>query len=354
MQSNNKKDKIIQKTPLLMNKTKGQHFLENPEIIKMIVERAGVNKSDTVLEIGPGNGNLTKLLLDTANKVIAIEIDTRMISELLKRFPNYTEKGKNLTILSGDAIKTEWPFFDLCVANLPYQISSPVVFKLLCHRPLFRCAVVMVQQEFAFRMVATPGSECYCRLSANLQLLAKVDHLFKVGKKNFRPPPKVESSVVRIEPKNPMPEIDFEQWDGLLRICFNRKNKTLSAIFKTKSVVNFLEENFNRVHNKTDQIPNNKKIGRDREGIAKIDFDEFLEENIDDLEVDDEMEIEDVPRKKKIKKESAKKKENEVFKKKINKILIDSQFAEKRPNKMHWSEFLELLQIFNEHEIFFK
>ena len=106
----------------------------------------------------------------------------------------------------------------------------------------------MVQREFAMRMVAKPGTECYCRLSANLQLLAKVDHLFKVGKKNFRPPPKVESSVVRVEPKNPMPQIDFEQWDGLLRICFNRKNKTLGAIFKTKTIYNFLLENFERIH----------------------------------------------------------------------------------------------------------
>lgn len=82
-------------------------------------------------------------------------------------------------LVRGDAIKTNWPYFDLCVANLPYQISSPVVFKLLAHRPLFRCAVVMVQREFALRLVAQPGTELYCRLSANVQFLAKVDHLFK-------------------------------------------------------------------------------------------------------------------------------------------------------------------------------
>ncbi len=67
-----------------------------------------------------------------------------MVSELIKRFSPYSEAGKKLTILKGDAIKTQWPFFDLCVANLPYQISSPVLFKLLSHRPLFRCAVIMV------------------------------------------------------------------------------------------------------------------------------------------------------------------------------------------------------------------
>ena len=73
--------------------------------------------------------------------------------------------------------------------------------------------------------MAKPGSELYCRLSVNVQLLAKVDHLMKVSKNNFRPPPKVESSVVRIEPKNPPPPINYIEWDGLLRICFMRKNK---------------------------------------------------------------------------------------------------------------------------------
>lgn len=274
-----------------------------------------------------------------------------MISELLKRFPKYSESGKKLTIIKGDAIKAEWPFFDLCVANLPYQISSPVIFKMLCHRPIFRCAVLMVQQEFAMRMVAQPGSECYCRLSANLQLLAKVDHLFKVGKKNFRPPPKVESSVVRVEPKNPVPDVDFGQWDGLLRICFNRKNKTLGAIFKTKSVLRFLYENFKRVHEGEEGGKRSfgDKGGRERE-IGKG----FVEEDIEDLEIDGDMEIEDLPRRKKIKKNNVGKEEINNFKGKLMGILKKSGFDTKRSNKMHWSVFLELLQVFNESGIFFK
>ena len=174
-----------------------------------------------MLEIGPGNGNLTALLLQQARLVNAIEVDPRMISELLKRFSPYSPVGKRLLLIKGDAIKTDWPFFDLCVANLPYQISSPVIFKLLAHRPLFRCAVLMVQKEFADRIVAQPNSSVYCRLSVNVQLMANVAFLFKVGPKNFKPPPKVDSAVIRIEPKSPMPQIDFEQWDALLKICFN-------------------------------------------------------------------------------------------------------------------------------------
>jgi 18S rRNA (adenine1779-N6/adenine1780-N6)-dimethyltransferase len=136
------------------------------------------------------------------------------------------------------------PFFDICVANLPYQISSPFLFKLLAHRPLFRCAVVMFQLEFAQRLTAKPGDELYCRLSVNTQLLAKVDNLLKVGKANFRPPPKVDSLVVRIELRNPPPPVNFTEWDGLVRILFNRKHKTLRAIMTTKNILKVLEENY--------------------------------------------------------------------------------------------------------------
>jgi 18S rRNA (adenine1779-N6/adenine1780-N6)-dimethyltransferase len=94
------------------------------------------------------------------------------------------------------------------------------------------------------RLVAKPGSDLYCRLSVNVQLLAKVDHLIKVGRNSFKPPPKVESSVVRIEPKYPPPPINFTEWDGLVRLCFLRKNKTLGAIFRIKHVVSMLWENF--------------------------------------------------------------------------------------------------------------
>lgn len=150
----------------------------------------------------------------------------------------------NLQIIQGDVLKVDLPFFDICVANLPYQISSPFLFKLLAHRPLFRCAVVMFQLEFAQRLTAKPGDELYCRLSVNTQLLAKVDNLLKVGKANFRPPPKVDSLVVRIELRNPPPPVNFAEWDGLVRILFNRKHKTLRAIMTTKNILKVLEENY--------------------------------------------------------------------------------------------------------------
>lgn len=208
-----------------------------------MLDKAALRPTDVVLEIGPGTGNMTVKILDKAKKVIACEIDTRLVAELQKRVLGTAMQSK-LQILVGDVLKTELPFFDLCIANVPYQISSPLVFKLLLHRPFFRCAILMFQREFAQRLVAKPGDKLYCRLSINTQLLSRVDMIMKVGKNNFRPPPKVESSVVRIEPRNPPPPVNFSEWDGLTRIAFLRKNKTLSASFKTTSVLEMLEKNF--------------------------------------------------------------------------------------------------------------
>ncbi|NXV54209.1 DIM1 transferase, partial [Uria aalge] len=231
---------------ILLNTGAGQHILKNPLVVNSIIEKAALRRTDVILEVGPGTGNLTVKMLEKVKKVIACEIDPRLVGELQKRVQG-TCLANKLEIKVGDVLKTDLPFFDACVANLPYQISSPFVFKLLLHRPFFRCAILMFQREFALRLVAKPGTKLYCRLSINTQLLARVDHLMKVGRNNFRPPPKVESSVVRIEPKNPPPPINFQEWDGLVRIAFVRKNKTLSAAFKSSAVEQLLDHNY-RIH----------------------------------------------------------------------------------------------------------
>lgn len=148
-------------------------------VITSMVEKSAIRSTDTVLEIGPGTGNMTVRLLEKAKKVVACEIDTRLVAELQKRVQG-THMQAKLEILVGDVLKRELPFFNICVANIPYQISSPLVFKLLLHRPFFRCAVIMFQREFAQRLVAKAGDKLYCRLSVNTQLLARVDMLMKV------------------------------------------------------------------------------------------------------------------------------------------------------------------------------
>uniref|UniRef100_A0A1B6GX66 rRNA adenine N(6)-methyltransferase n=1 Tax=Cuerna arida TaxID=1464854 RepID=A0A1B6GX66_9HEMI len=277
----------VAKQGILFNKGFGQHILKNPLIIQAMVEKAAIRSTDVVLEIGPGTGNMTVKLLEKSNKVIACEIDTRLVAELQKRVQGSPHQS-HLQIIVGDVLKMEIPFFHVCVANIPYQISSPLVFKLLLHRPFFRCAVLMFQREFAQRLVAKPGDKLYCRLSINTQLLARVDLLMKVGKNNFRPPPKVESSVVRIEPINPPPPINFKEWDGLTRIAFVRKNKTLSAVFKQSMMLTSLEKNY-RVHCslKNQEVPSDFDIkkyvddillgcGYSDKRARTMDIDDFL------------------------------------------------------------------------------
>ena len=227
-----------------MNTDLGQHVLKNPGVATAIVEKASLKQSDTVLEVGPGSGNLTVKILEKAKKCIAVELDPRMAAEVTKRVQG-TPMAKRLDVMLGDVIKTELPYFDVCISNTPYQISSPLVFKLLATTPAPRVCILMFQREFAMRLFAKAGDKLYSRLSVNAQMWAKIDHIMKVGKNNFKPPPQVESSVVRLVPKNPRPNISYDEWDGLLRVCFVRKNKTMRANFLgTTSVIAMLEANY--------------------------------------------------------------------------------------------------------------
>lgn len=112
----------------------------------------------------------------------------------------------------------------------------------------------MFQKEFALRLAAKPGDGLYCRLTVNAQLMSRVDHIMKVGRNNFRPPPQVESAVVRMEPIQSPPPVNFEEWDGLARIAFLRKNKTLAANLKTSSVLAMLEKNYKTFCATHDQV----------------------------------------------------------------------------------------------------
>ena len=329
-----------------MNKSKGQHLLKNPMILREIVSKANIKPSEIVLEIGPGTGNLTMLMLEQAKQVIAVEVDPRMVAQLLKRV-GVSEYQSKLKLIQGDVLKSNLPFFDLCVANIPYQISSPLIFKLLSHRPLFKCAVLLIQREFAMRLVAKPGSEFYCRLSVNVQLLARVDHLMKVSKKNFCPPPKVESSVVRIEPRHPLPNINFTEWDGLLRICFTRKNKTLGAIFKQKSILEMIFKNFKQSNSDTANTSAKNANNVNQDSGMTIDVEAFAQEIKENDKDDKDDDVE--------KDENMTGKEELIeFKNKILTILTENKYNEQRATKMDIDNFLFLLNLFNNNGIHFK
>lgn len=326
------------------HKSKGQHILKNPMLVDTIVQKSGIKPTDVVLEIGPGTGNLTKKLLEASKSVIAVELDPRMVLELQRRFQG-TPFSNKLKVIQGDVLKCDLPYFDICVANIPYQISSPLTFKLLSHRPSFRCAVIMFQREFAMRLVAQPGDNLYCRLSVNTQLLARVFHLLKVGRNNFRPPPKVDSSVVRIEPRKPLPPVSFKEWDGLIRLCFNRKNKTLGSIFRQKTVLSLLEKNY-----KTLQALQLSEKGMSEEARMAVDEVAVLADTSEDpsMEIDgerddDEMEVEDVDREG----------ERSDFKDKVLGVLKQGDFEDKRSSKLTQVDFLYLLSLFNKAGIHF-
>lgn len=282
----------------LFNKELGQHILKSPLVAQHIVEKAQVQPSDIVLEIGPGTGNLTMRILEVAKKVIAVERDPRLAAELVKRAQG-TPHFSKLHLIVGDFMQVPLPFFDVCISNTPYQISSPLTFKLLNHRPQFRCAVLMFQREFAMRLVGRPGDDFYCRLSVNAQLLSNIVHVMKVSKNSFRPPPQVESSVVRMTPYSPPPALDFPDWDGLLRVLFLRKNKTLAANFKSGDLFKVIHDNHMRRNPQA---------------------------NVSEAELKD----------------------------RTMKILEESGFAQQRSSKMKKEEYLELFQKFNQAGIHFE
>ncbi|OII72988.1 Dim1p-like ErmB KsgA methylase [Cryptosporidium ubiquitum] len=227
---------------VILDKKKGQHLLKNTGILDKIISAADIKPTDTVLEIGPGTGNLTMRLLPLARKVVAFDIDPRMVAEVKKRSVN--SGFSNLEVKEGDALRSSLGDFDVCTANLPYQISSPFVFRLLSLQNKYRCAVLMFQEEFALRLLAEPGEKHYCRLSVNTKLFSKVTRVCKVAPGSFNPPPKVNSMVVKLEPKKIPVSVNFREWDGLMRICFSRKKKTIRANFNNTTTLNILENNY--------------------------------------------------------------------------------------------------------------
>ncbi|CAN6657716.1 dimethyladenosine transferase [Trichomonascus vanleenenianus] len=314
-------------TVFKMNTGIGQHILKNPLIAQGIVDKADIRPSDIVLEVGPGTGNLTEKILEKARKVIAVEMDPRMAAELTKRFQGKPAE-KKLEILLGDCIKTDLPYFDVCISNTPYQISSPLVFKLLNQPRPPRVSVLMFQKEFALRLLAKPGDNLFGRLAVNTQMWSTVKHVMNVGKNNFRPPPQVESAVVKIEVKQPRPNIDFAEWDGLLRVCFNRKNAVIAKGFRSSEILEILEKNYLAF------------LSAHPEFNDPTNYDDDEDEDMD-------MDNNTTNKRKKVS-ETGK-----LIKKKIAKVLRDTELEERRSTKCDENDYLRLLYAFHKVGIHF-
>jgi 16S rRNA (adenine1518-N6/adenine1519-N6)-dimethyltransferase len=197
----------------------GQHFLNDPTILGRIVDALDPIPGETVLEIGPGKGTLTEVLLGRGVKVIAIEKDRQLAEELTR---------ENLTVIEGDALRIAWPAVPKVIGNIPYYITSPLIDKALSP-PLPERIVFLMQDEVADRLAAKPGNKTYGALSVGVQAVCTVEKLFTIAAGAFRPPPKVRSAVVRLTPLA-TPLVRPEEVAPLrvfVTACFSKRRKQL-------------------------------------------------------------------------------------------------------------------------------
>lgn len=224
----------------------------------------------------------------------------------------------------------------------------------------------MFQREFAMRLTARPGDSLYCRLSVNVQFWSKVTHIMKVGKNNFKPPPQVESSVVRIEPKmgSERPGVSWDEWDGMLRICFVRKNRTMRANWLgTKEVLGLVERNYRVWCAMNNIVLDETILSGDEEMLHQIDKEDEEEwsgiMDIDEMRDDTPSFFKEFHQTQRVEGEktrSRKKKTrvSELVKEKIRRVLEDvTHLAEKRVGKCDENDFLRLLYAFNQEGIHF-
>lgn len=224
---------------LAARKSLGQHFLLDLNLTRRIARAAGRFEGATVIEVGPGPGGLTRaLLLEGATRVIAIERDRRCIAALA---PLVDAAAGRLSVVEADALAidetTLAPPPRLIVANLPYNIATPLLIKWLDHIDAYRSLTLMVQKEVAARIVARPGDDAYGRLSARVGWVCEARLLFDVSPRAFTPPPKVTSSVVRLEPRaTPLCAAEPDAFEAVLAAAFGQRRKMLRGALRTLGV----------------------------------------------------------------------------------------------------------------------
>jgi 16S rRNA (adenine1518-N6/adenine1519-N6)-dimethyltransferase len=210
------------------NKRLGQHFLIDPNIVRKIVALAELGPSDHVLEIGPGRGILTEALCHAAGRVTAVEVDPRLHAYLETR----QAELPNVELVCDDALAypvESLPIGTVVVANLPYYISTPLLFRLLDQRGRFPRMVLMLQAEVADRLVAKPGGSDYGVLSVMAQYAAEITKSFRVSAQCFRPRPEVASAVVllRTKERTRLSQQEDIAFRALVKAAFAHRRKTL-------------------------------------------------------------------------------------------------------------------------------
>lgn len=228
------RDSALNQRPIRPRKRFGQHYLRDDRVIQRLVAAIRPTAADCLVEIGPGLGALTKPLLQAVGQLQVVELDRDLIPRLEKNCAGLGE----LQIHQADALRFDFATLSpttpsqqqlRIVGNLPYNISTPLLFHLLAQAEIIRDMHFMLQQEVVNRLAAQPGNSDYGRLSIMVQYRSQVEPLFSVAADAFNPPPQVQSAVVRLEPypHPPQPAADETRFAALVAQAFNQRRKTL-------------------------------------------------------------------------------------------------------------------------------
>jgi 16S rRNA (adenine1518-N6/adenine1519-N6)-dimethyltransferase len=212
----------------------GQHFLNDKKILQGIVDALAPSSSDTVIEVGPGRGSLTDILVELSGRVIGVEIDRALAAQLAERY-----RGRqNVEIVQADVLETDLHALAgsdfLLIGNVPYYITTPIVFKAL-QAPIPRRSVFLVQREVAERMAASADTDSYGALSVNIAAVANTEQVLDVPASAFQPPPKVESAVVRLRPRE-KPLVGAESlapFRAFVQAVFGLRRKQMQRVLRT-------------------------------------------------------------------------------------------------------------------------
>ena len=223
---------LIDKYDFRFSKSLGQNFLIDGNIVRKIVQGANIRKEDYVLEIGPGIGTLTEELALHAKKVVSVELDEKLLELLDETLESYD----NVEIIHGDILKTDVKkIIDeklnggpiKIVANLPYYVTTPIIGMLLENSFNIDSITVMIQKEVADRMLALHGSKTYGALSVFIRFYSNPQIIVKVPKTVFMPQPKIDSTVIKLDIKKDLPDVDRDQLFKLVKAAFSKRRKTL-------------------------------------------------------------------------------------------------------------------------------
>ena len=215
----------MQKDFFYPKKSLGQSFLKSKKIAERLVSALPLEKGDLVLEIGPGKGILTEFLVKYPVRVIGIEIDTRLVLFLRERFKDFP----NLIIIQGDILKYDFPEEGMkIIGNIPFSLSSPLLFHLFAHWPKWQVAVLTFQREFSRRLLAEPKSKEYSALTLISSLYVEKERLFSIPRRFFKPEPKVESeSIILYRREKPLFLEEHPEFINFLKAVFAHRRKTL-------------------------------------------------------------------------------------------------------------------------------